>query len=617
MSYQVVDIETTTDWKTLRLVGRYSPNVNYTLLNLPTEAISIVYDTIVTWNGTSFDLPKLKEFGVPLDYETHIDGMLLAKMLFPDHHSHSLANMAKHLFPHDEEIRKQVVHEKEWYDTCSDEDLAVYCAIDLKVTWKVVEKLLSIANEREKGHCLKVEERVRELMDEQAAHGVAFDAYAADKGVMQLKNWIGVLEGIIAPQLPVLPIPPNKLHYPPKKQFKQDGTPSELIKKYVAKYGLDIDLISLPVKEPIITAARLETTETARLKQYLLDQGWLPTHWNHKKDKSTGKRTKSSPRLTNPTTKEPCPNLKKVNAPWVGDFSTLLMYKSRRNILYSPKGTGLIPTAIANGGLIRADADTLGANTARFIHKGVVNIPRVGSFFGEEMRSYFIARKDKVMVGWDATALEGCMEAHYCYNYDPAYAKTLTEGNSEDGTDIHTVNMKALGLKNRDDAKTFKYAISYGAKPARLAQSLGVDLPTAEKWYDDFWKTNPGLTKLKSSVEAEWQVNGKKAILGLDGRLIRTRSQHSLINAKFQSAGAIVMKHAMIIAHKAIKEQYGDRANAVIRMHDEEQWECDKEIAGNVGRIGEESVRLAGEYLQLNVPLKAVYKVGKSWADTH
>jgi DNA polymerase I-like protein with 3'-5' exonuclease and polymerase domains len=50
---------------------------------------------------------------------------------------------------------------------------------------------------------------------------------------------------------------------------------------------------------------------------------------------------------------------------------------------------------------------------------------------------------------------------------------------------------------------------------------------------------------------------------------------------------------------------------------DEALWECKPEYADIVGKLGVASIVKAGEYLKLNIPLAAEYKVGKSWAEVH
>lgn len=103
----------------------------------------------------------------------------------------------------------------------------------------------------------------------------------------------------------------------------------------------------------------------------------------------------------------------------------------------------------------------------------------------------------------------------------------------------------------------------------------------------------------------------------LDGRKIAPPSAHAAMNYLFQSAGAITMKYASVIADKMIQKAGIKGANCLIRYHDEEQWECWEEDADALGAIGVESIKRAGEYLKLRIELSGAYKVGKSWAETH
>ena len=107
-----------------------------------------------------------------------------------------------------------------------------------------------------------------------------------------------------------------------------------------------------------------------------------------------------------------------------------------------------------------------GAVTGRMTHMkpNMAQVPAGYSPFGHECRECFTA--DGVLVGADAAALELRDLAGYMARYDGgAYIKTVLEGNKADGTDIHSVNAKALGLdpkkeyhsgeSGRDLAKTW------------------------------------------------------------------------------------------------------------------------------------------------------------------
>ena len=124
--------------------------------------------------------------------------------------------------------------------------------------------------------------------------------------------------------------------------------------------------------------------------------------------------------------KEPCPNLAKIGFPHAPVIAEWLTLRARSSILSSSKGTkGLVPTAVANAGYLIPDADTVGASTGRWRHKGIVNIPRVTSAYGKEMRSLFKAREGYNLVGWDASSLEAHIEAHYIKPWHPEMAEAL------------------------------------------------------------------------------------------------------------------------------------------------------------------------------------------------
>jgi len=637
-----LDIETTTDFKTIRMVGLKeqggkffcitdSPTLRFYIDRIPNNSV------IYTWNGSAFDFPMIEKlWGVDLvsvfkerDIK-HADGYILSKLVFNDRKSHSLENYAQEYFG---EGKLEVD-----YDKCSLALLSTYCEVDCILTTKVIERLKREISKLGVGSSFKtplqLEQHVARLIKEQGMHGFRFDVSSALVLAKKVEIAMEHLEREAEEWLPTMPLPPSAVKHPPKIQFKKDGTLSSAITRYIEGHcgGKLLRFVSergeliwvaevndehheLPIKEPLITERKLTLSNQTDLKKYLLEQGWKPTIWNTKK--VAGRTIETSPRLTDPVSKEPCPNLTKILSPEKSDLITRwLTCRSRKNILRSDKGTGLVYktsdgiAGLYETGIIHHSADTLGTPTGRFIHRDIVNIPRVGSVLGKEVRSLFIPREGMVMVGWDASSLEACMEAHYVYPFDSDYADEIMDG------DIHTKNQLALGLPDRATAKTFKYAITYGAQPARLASSLSVPLNTAKEWYDSFWKNNEGLRKLKAAIEKDWESKGKKYITGLDGRWLLTRSQHSLLNTKLQGGGAIVMKYALVIAHKRITELYPE-AKALIRYHDEEQWECPLDIAEEVGKIGVQSITDAAQVLGLNVPLTGEYKVGNSWAETH
>jgi DNA polymerase-1 len=83
-----------------------------------------------------------------------------------------------------------------------------------------------------------------------------------------------------------------------------------------------------------------------------------------------------------------------------------------------------------------------------------------------------------------------------------------------------------------------------------------------------------------------------------------------------QGGGAVVMKRALVILNRAIKEKNID-AHFVANIHDEWQIEVDSASADMVGSMGVDAIKQTANHYNLNCPLDGEYKVGRNWSDTH
>lgn len=370
-----------------------------------------------------------------------------------------------------------------------------------------------------------------------------------------------------------------------------------------------------------------------------------------------------------------------VEFPYVKDVVEYLTYKHRRNSILggglewedgeeAEKG---YLSAIREDGRIPTPADTCGAATSRMKHRLVANIPRTTSLYGEKMRRLFGTDKKKFFqIGYDFDSLEARQEAHYCFRYEEepkSYCNSLLQ---EKPHDVHTMMAERIAEIigrdfSRDPAKNVKYGCTYGAQAAKVAKTIGADLEVGKMVFDAFWEAAEPLALLKDRLKTYWETRGeKKYILGIDGRKVPTRAAHAILNSLFQSAGVICAKRAMVIHDKKLREEgmtvdfftedWKNRvfAQQLIAYHDEAQLELSKELAkfkmfdtkeeaqefkhkqetiwsdiqesprggyfiaySRVGELASESVREAGEYYNLKVPLSAGYSVGYNWADCH
>ena len=109
----------------------------------------------------------------------------------------------------------------------------------------------------------------------------------------------------------------------------------------------------------------------------------------------------------------------------------------------------------------------------------------------------------------------------------------------------NSVTAKQLGI-SRNDAKSVNYAILYGAAPPKLAKMLNLTKAESVEMYDKYWSTKPSMKQLKDKVESFWNSTNRVYIPSIDGRKILIRSQHSLLNALFQSAGVVCAKYVTV-----------------------------------------------------------------------
>tara|TARA_R110002020_G_scaffold168090_1_gene356763 strand:+ start:16666 stop:18372 length:1707 start_codon:yes stop_codon:yes gene_type:complete len=246
-----------------------------------------------------------------------------------------------------------------------------------------------------------------------------------------------------------------------------------------------------------------------------------------------------------------------------------------------------------------------GTVTSRCAHfnPNLGQVPAVRKEYGVACRSCFGAPPGLSFIGWDASGLELRMLAHFMADDD--FIDVLLNG------DIHTRNMEALGIDNRDLAKTWIYAFLYGAGDKRLAKLLGIGLKAARDLRASFLAKTPKLKQLIGNVKA---VSKRGWLKGLDGRRVPVRMEHAALNTLLQAAGAVVMKKAVVQGCDYI-EPLGGRM--VLYVHDEVQAEGPDDRAEEIGAAGCRGVVDAGLHFNLRVPLAAEYKVGNDWAQTH
>lgn len=638
----------------------------------PFSRLKISGQQLVAHNQIGYDLPVLKKL-LNLDLQATneiIDTLVMSRYIDPDRPSHGLKVWGERFG-----IDKVAV---ESWSEGSIELYLDRCYYDVVINEAVYNALRHEFREPKIRSGFDLAQFTFAEIQQQERTGVVFDVPQAEQLLARLNAEMTAIANEIEPQLGEAPLPKNQQPTFPKRPFKQDGSLAATAWRYGAKIGLtEENAIRESLKKgPFEFTAPIKLGQTELVKEYLYTKlGWKPTIWRNiditKKNKRAesadrkrkrarkyikdvynspyrdeiwdmlgfpeqfreyyncwkpikwsrgvnfitkrGRELPKSPQLCEPVSKTICSNLEKLDSNLAQKIQRWMSLRNRQGVVAS----WLQHPRLAVDSRLPAGSAGI-TNTHRQRHHTVVNVPQADgkAIFGKEMRSLFVAPPGLVCVGCDASGLENRIAGHFTCPFDGgAYARILLDG------DTHSVNAAAysesIGRKvTRNESKPVTYAIIYGAGPPKISRMLNISVDMATKLIAAFWSVNLGLKDYRELLEAEWERNGRKFIWGLDGRFIRTRSRHSLVNASFQSAGAIVMDTAWRIA----RATHLDKLQGWFRwgyFHDEYQCYAEPELADTIGAAMVYGIRQAGSELQLNIPLDGEYKIGQNWAETH
>ena len=448
-----------------------------------------------------------------------------------------------------------------------------YCAQDVVVTVRLLIKQLG------EGmlpmEAIELEQAVAPILTRQQRYGFLFDQDAARKLECTLLSRRAQLEDQLQELVP--PWQAVKRKFVPKRNNKTRG--------YIA--GQEVTIMETRVFNP-------------RSRRHIADRltelyGWRPMEFTEK----------GSPKIDEDV-------LGPLKYPIIPVLLEHFIVNKRLGQL--SEGDEAWTKAVKKDGRIHGSVNQNAAVTGRMTHSkpNMAQVPKCGVPYGSDCRALFIVPQGKRLVGADASGLELRCLAHFMAKHDNGeYGKVILEG------DIHSVNQAAAGLPTRDNAKTFIYAFLYGAGDHKLGTIIGKGKASGGKLRAKFLQGLPALEKLVTGVK---KAAKKGWIKGLDGRKLHIRSDHAALNTLLQSAGALVMKKALVILDQTLQELCyvpGVDYEFVGNIHDEWQIECDARIAEQVGQEARNAITKAGESFGFRCRLDGEYKVGGNWAETH
>ena len=516
-------------------------------------------EKIVMHNGVGFDAPVLNRLARTNIRLPQIEDTLIMSQLYnPERmNGHSLDSWGKRLG-----YNKIEFHDFSKFTN----EMLTYCKRDVELTHKVYNHL-KLEGKNFSDYSLRLEHDIRSIVSKQEKNGFYLDQQKAMELRAKLEDQAEDIEKNVHKTFPPLK---REEEFVPKVNNKTRGY----------EKGVPFTKVSY---EKFNLASRKQIAER------LMMLGWKP-------DKFTDKNS--------PIVDEGV--LSKItNIPEAKLIAKYLLLKKRTSQISSWLDEVSNTTGRVHGRVL-----TLRCVSGRMSHNSpnMAQVPATYSPFGKECREVWTTDKPDthVIFGTDASGLELRMLAHYIDT--PDYTNEILNG------DIHTKNMNMAGLTDRDQAKTFIYAFLFGAGAKKISTIVGSkDLTLGKKLIDKFLSELPRLKSFRSQVEEAAQ-SGK--VRGLDGRLFNVRSAHKAVNTIIQGAGAIACK---VWLRNMMKHVYkkGLDVKLIASIHDEYQFEVNKNDIQSMGEVVKLSIKETTEQLNLKCPLDAEFKTGSSWADTH
>ena len=415
---------------------------------------------LIGHNIIGFDIPLVEKFGgVDLSAIEVIDTLVLSRLFNPTRDGgHSLATWGYKLgYPK--------IEFEDYYNYS--EEMMNYCVRDVELNTKVLEEL----RKESKGFTLEsisLEQDVAGIVKQQEADGFEFDMPLALGLLAELREKKQLIE--------------SEVH----ETFKPKWVDTKQVTPYIKKDGnlskrgmtdeeyqrcLDTDNYNPFMRQ---TLQEFNLGSRKQIGEYLIDFGWKPDRFT-----PTGQPIVDEKTLSKITHIH--------EAKLIADF--LLLQKRIAQI-------DSWVEAVKDDGRVHGFVIPNGTITGRMAHRNpnVAQVPSHGSPYGKECRSCWIVKDGYKLVGVDASGLELRMLAHYMD--DKEYVNEIING------DIHTANQNFAGLKSRNKAKTFIYALLYGAGDVKLGSVANRGRAGGKELRQRFFDNLPSFAKLKRRVEA-------------------------------------------------------------------------------------------------------------------
>lgn len=422
------------------------------------------------------------------------------------------------------------------------------------------------------------------------------------------------------------PVPIVSIKSRPAKPFKKDGTWSAIGERWFAL----LQEKSLP--KDYTGTVEVQTGyedpnpgSNDQIKNWLYSAGWVPQTFKYVIDEEAsqwGKRKfRKIPQVRKDVGGEKllCDSVLKLKdkIPAIEYLEGVTVLGHRISIL-----SGFLRD-VDDEGYLKAEIGGL-ANTLRFKHRTIVNLPRVTSPYGKLIRECLTCPDGYELCGSDLAGLEDRLKIHFIYPFDPKYCKKI----SQPGHDPH-VELAILAkyiTRGEGDAykrgerpdlkgprqrwKNVTYSSQYNVTPDGLNRNYGIPVSEGRVLLDAYWKMNWSIKEASKAMQVQ-TINGQQWLFNPVSKLWYTlRSDGDRFSTACQGLGSycfdIWLKY-VLQRRRQLNGQFHDEHITTIKLGHREQH----------SKLLLDALADANKELQLNRELEISIDYGTCYADIH
>jgi len=289
------------------------------------------------------------------------------------------------------------------------------------------------------------------------------------------------------------------------------------------------------------------------------------------------------------------------------------------------KGTyidGLLPL-VHEDGRIHAHFQQTVTATGRIscTEPNLQNIP-IKQELGRKLRKAFIPEEEYTLVGADYSQIELRVLAHM------ADEQHLIDAFNH-GDDIHRITAgiafkvteEDVTLLQRSNAKAVNFGVIYGMSGFGLSEELNITRREAEKYIDEYFKTNPNVkTFMDEQIEfckehgyVATLMGRKRSIheIHASNYMVRQLGERLAMNSPIQGSAADIIKLAMIKVYRELHKQ-NLKSKLILQVHDELIIEAAQSETKDIETILRDCMENA---MKLKIRLAVEVNQGSNWYD--